>query len=209
MDFIKSFFAHYSAWLKGVLLQFGPWGVFFIGAIDATVPLVPLDPVMVAYVYAQPHLCWLYILLGSAGSALGNMVLYGIGYRGGEALLEKRIAKAKFEKIKKSFEDHEFLALMFPAMLPPPTPFKAIVLTAAAFEMDWHKFLFAIFLGRLARFTILSVLVIVFGPRVIDVSKSLLRQHLGLTLAFIAVVIFLGFLFWSMRKRRASRSVQV
>ena len=35
--------------------------------------------------------------------------------------------------------------------------------SAAAFEMDWHKFLLAIFLGRVARFTILSILVMAFG----------------------------------------------
>jgi len=202
LHFIKTFLAKYSGWLKGVLLPLGPWGVFVIGAVDSAAFLMPLDPIMAAYVYAQPHLAWLYILMGSAGSALGNMVLYGIGYKGGEVLLEKRMPKAKFEKIKKSFEDHEFLALMVPAMLPPPTPYKLIVLSAAAFEMDWHKFLLAIFLGRVARFTILSILVMAFGPQVVNIITNLVTQHLSATLGVVGVALLAGAIIWKLRQRR-------
>jgi membrane protein YqaA with SNARE-associated domain len=192
--------------MKAVLLPLGPWGVFIIGAVDSAAVLMPLDPVMAGFVYAQPHLCWLYILMGSAGSALGNMFLYFVGYKGGEVLLEKRMPRAKFLKIKKSFEDHEFLALMVPAMLPPPTPYKLIVLSAAAFEMDWHKFLLAIFLGRVARFTILSVLVIVFGPQVVGIISNLFKQHLSATLAVIGIALLLGAIIWKLRQRRISEA---
>jgi membrane protein YqaA with SNARE-associated domain len=165
---------------------------------------MPLDPVVASYVFLNPHLCWLYIIMASAGSALGCMVLYVIGYKGGEVLLEKRIPKAKFEKIKKSFEDHEFLALMVPAMLPPPTPYKLIVLSAAAFEMDWHKFLLAIFLGRVARFTILSILVIAFGPQVVSLITTLAKQHLAATLLAFAGIILFVFIFWKLRQKKDS-----
>ncbi len=202
MHFIKTFLTKYSAWLKGALLPLGPWGVFIIGALDSAAVGLPLDPVVAYFVYLKPHLCWLYIFMASAGSALGSMFLYAVGYKGGEVLLEKRMPKAKFEKIKKSFEDHEFLALMFPAMLPPPTPYKLIVLSAAAFEMDWHKFLLAIFVGRVARFTILSVLVIVFGPQVVSIIGVLVKQHLAVTLGVLGAVILLGIVFWKLRQRR-------
>jgi membrane protein YqaA with SNARE-associated domain len=187
-----------------VLLPLGPWGVFIIGAVDSAAFGLPLDPVMAYFVYLKPQLAWLYILMGSAGSALGNLVLYAIGYKGGEVLLEKRMPKAKFEKIKKSFEEHEFLALMVPAMLPPPTPYKLIVLSAAAFEMDWHKFLLAIFLGRVARFTILAILVMVFGEKVVDVIANLVKIHLAATLAVIGGLLLLGVIIWKLRQRRVN-----
>ena len=41
---------------------------------------------------------------------------------------------------------------MFPAMLPPPTPFKLFVLAAAVSEMSFVHFLLAIFCGRVVRF---------------------------------------------------------
>ncbi len=53
---------------------------------------------------------------------------------------------------------------MFPAMLPPPTPFKLFALGAAVAEMSISHFLLAIFLGRTLRFLVLGILVVEFGP---------------------------------------------
>ncbi len=183
-------------------MPLGPWGVLIIAALDSAAVGLPLDPVVAGFVYLKPHLFWLYTLVAAIGSALGSMLLYAIGYKGGEVLLEKRMPKARFEKIKKSFEDHEFLALMFPAMLPPPTPYKLIVLSAAAFEMDWHKFLLAIFLGRVARFTILSILVILFGEQIVSLITVLVKQHLAVTLATIAGAVLVGAVILRLRQKR-------
>jgi membrane protein YqaA with SNARE-associated domain len=201
---IKSFLGHYSAWLKAVLLPLGPWGVLIIGALDSAAVGLPLDPVVATFVYLKPHLFWLYVIMASAGSALGSMILYAVGYKGGEVLLEKRMPKARFEKIKKSFEDHEFLALMFPAMLPPPTPYKLIVISAAAFEMNWHKFLLAIFLGRVARFTILSILVMAFGEQIVNLFGTLFKQHLLATLIGLAGILIMIIMVWKLRQRRSN-----
>jgi membrane protein YqaA with SNARE-associated domain len=177
------------------------WGVFAIAFIDAALVGMPLDAVVGGYVYHQPHLFWLYTLMAATGSAAGSMIIYAIGHKGGEVLLEKRMSPAKFAKIKKSFEDHEFLALMFPAMLPPPTPYKLIVLSAAAFEMDWRRFLFAIFLGRVARFTILSILVMKFGPQIVGLISTLARQHLAATLMGLGVLVLILAVIWKLRAR--------
>ena len=187
----------------------GAWGVFAIGFVDAALFGMPMDAIVGGYVYHQPHLFWLYTLMAAAGSAAGSMIIYVIGHKGGEVLLEKRMSRARFEKIKKSFENHEFLALMFPAMLPPPTPYKLIVLSAAAFEMDWHKFLFAIFLGRVARFTILSVLVMTFGPEVVSLVATLFTHHLHGALVGIAVLVLIGIGFWMRSRRESETAVSV
>ena len=46
--------------------------------------------------------------MASAGSALGSIPLYIIGYLGGEKVLRKRISEERFLKIHRSFERHEF-----------------------------------------------------------------------------------------------------
>jgi membrane protein YqaA with SNARE-associated domain len=191
-----------------VLAPLGAWGVFAIAFIDSALVGMPLDAVVGGYVYHQPHLFWLYTIMAAAGSAAGSMIIYAIGHKGGEVLLEKRIPPAKFAKIKKSFEDHEFLALMFPAMLPPPTPYKLIVLSAAAFEMDWHKFIFAIFAGRVCRFTILSILVMKFGPQIVGLIATLARQHLAATLMGLGILVLLGAVIWKLRSRRMMTASQ-
>ena len=194
-------------WVWGLLAPLGAWGVFAIAFVDAALIGMPTDAVIGGYVFHQPHLFWLFTIMAASGSAAGSMIIYVIGYKGGEVLLEKRMSKARFEKIKKSFENHEFLALMFPAMLPPPTPYKLIVLSAAAFEMDWHKFMFAIFLGRVARFTILSLLVIAFGPEVVSFVATLFTHHLQGALVGIGVLVLIGIALWLRSRREPDSAV--
>jgi uncharacterized membrane protein YdjX (TVP38/TMEM64 family) len=92
---------------------------------------------------------------------------------------------------------------MFPAMLPPPTPFKLFVLAAAAFEMNFGHFLLAIFSGRFVRFVILSLLTMKYGKEVVNVVGNLFRTHLHLMLGVIGAAIAIGFLVRQMRKRRS------
>jgi len=200
---IKHILARYTAFIWATLKPLGSWGVFAIAGIDGSLLGMPLDPVVAGYVYQNPHRFLLYVLMASAGSAVGSIVIYLIGYKGGEVLLEKRMSKAKFEKIKESFDRHEFWALMFPAMLPPPFPFKIVVLAAAAFEMRFTHFLLAIFAGRFIRFLILSLLTMKFGPQVVTVMALLVQKHLIAVLMAAGLVLVLWL--W-VRSRRRQRS---
>jgi membrane protein DedA with SNARE-associated domain len=159
-----------------------------------------MDPLLAYFVYRRPGLFWLYTLMGAAGSALGSVVVYYIGRKGEEVLLEKRIPKQTLQRIRRAFERHEFLALMVPAMLPPPTPFKFFVLTAGGVKMRLDHFLLAIFSGRTLRFTVLSVLTIFFGPQIVTLTANLVRQHLPWVLAVVAI----GLLAWLLWRRRGA-----
>jgi len=164
---------------------------------------LPMDVVVASYVYQDRPRFLLYVLMASAGSALGSIVIYAIGYKGGEELLRKRISPERFEKFHQAFDRHPFWSLMFPAMLPPPTPFKLIVLTAAASEMHFGHFLLAIFFGRCVRFLMLSLLTIRFGPGFIDIAGQVLQKHWALVLGLIAVALA-GWLLM-LRKRAANQ----
>ncbi len=121
-------------------------------ALDGGFIGLPIDAVVAGYVYTDRARFLLYVLMASAGSALGSIVIYVIGYTGGEELLRKRMSPERFEKIHSAFNRHPFWALMFPAMLPPPTPFKLFVLAAAVSEMSFVRFLLAVFCGRVCAF---------------------------------------------------------
>src|SRR6266487_92002 len=92
-----------------------------------------------------------------------------------------------------AFEKHPFWALMFPAMLPPPTPFKLFALGAAVAEMSISHFLLAIFFGRMVRFSLLAFLVMEFGPGVVHTLRVFFSHHFHWVLiaAVAAVVIYL------------------
>lgn len=176
-------------------------------AVDGSFLGMPLDAIFCGYVYTDRKRFLLYVLLASMGSALGSIVWYVIGYAGGEVLLRKRLSPAKFEKIHASFERHEFWALMFPAMLPPPTPFKIVVLAAAGFEMNFWHFLLAIFAGRFVRFLIEALLTLWFGPEVMTLATNLFSHHyLGLLIGL--AMLGAGWLAWRRISRRKSREIK-
>jgi membrane protein YqaA with SNARE-associated domain len=204
---IKHILSRYTAFLWAFLNPLGVWGVFVISAMDGAAIGLPMDVVMAGYVYKNPSLFWLYVIMGAAGSAVGSSVLYWIGYVGGEKVLRKRISAEHFEKIHASFDKHEFWALMFPAMLPPPTPFKLFVLGAAVFEMKFTHFLVAIFAGRFVRFLLLSLLTLKFGPQFVELSGKLFSQHFDWVLVAVAVGLAAWLVWQRNRKSKASEKV--
>jgi len=197
--------ARYTAWIWGLLAPLGIWGVFVVAFADSALLGMPVDAVVAAYVYQHHSRFLLYVVLASLGSALGSVPLYILGYLGGEKVLRKRISEARFLRIHRSFEQHEFWALMFPGMLPPPTPFKAFVLAAAVFEMRFSHFLAAVFAGRFVRFLVLALLTLWFGPQIVGLAGSLFRQHFYWVLGALVGVLFLWLL---LRSRRRAKSLE-
>ena len=92
LNTIKHIFLRYTAFLWALLKPLGAWGVFVIAALDGAALGLPMDPVVATYVYQDRSRFLLYVLMASTGSALGSIVIYGIGYVGGEELLRKRIS---------------------------------------------------------------------------------------------------------------------
>lgn len=164
-----------------------------VAALDGGFFGLPMDAVVAGYVYQAPARFLLYVLMASVGSALGSIVIYVIGYRGGEELLRKRMSPERFEKIHRAFDQHPFWALMFPAMLPPPTPFKLFVLAAAVSEMGFVRFLLAVFSGRMVRFLVLALLTLKFGPDAVRLIGAIFQRHyyVVITLAAAALVAWL------------------
>src|SRR5579864_307938 len=206
MQTIKHILSRYTAFLWALLKPLGIWGVFAIAALDGAAFGLPVDVAVGGYV-SQDHGRWLlYVFMASAGSAIGSLVVYAIGYAGGEELLRKRVSPARFEKLHAAFDEHPFWSLMFPAMLPPPTPFKIFALGAAVAEMRISHFLLAIFAGRMVRFTVLAILVVEFGPGVVHTLRIFFSHHFHWIL--IAAVVALAACLLRRRRRRALQTIQ-
>jgi len=202
---VKQLLAKWTHWILTVLSPLGICGIMGFAFVDAAFLGMPLDAIVGGYVWASPRRFLLLSAMAAAGSALGSIVIYWIGYKGGEVLLVKRIGEARFKKIHASIERHEFLALMVPSMLPPPTPFKLFVLSAGVAEMRFDHFLAAIFFGRFLRFCILSLLVIRFGPETVGFFGHMVHDHARLAIAIVATAALIGWWVWWLRKRRGQR----
>jgi len=203
---LKHLLNKWTLLILALLKPLGIWGVMGFAAVDAALLGMPLDAIVAGYAYSHPRLFLLYAAMAAAGSALGSSLIYMIGYKGGEVLLVKRIGQKRFDKIRASFERHEFWAVMLPSMLPPPTPFKLFVLSAGVAEMSFGHFLTAIFFGRFIRFSVVSLIVIRYGPWILDFVGSAFHHHLRYTIAILAAGILIGWWIVRLRKRRSRRA---
>ena len=187
-----------------VLIPLGPWGVFTIALIDAAAFGIPMDPVIAAFVYGDPRRTFLYAIMGAIGSAIGSTVPYAIGYKGGEAFLVKKIGQKRFDRIHGNTEKYGELGLIVACIMPPGFPFKLFVFSAGIAEMTYIRFLLSIFAGRLARVLILAALTIRFGPQIVSLTGTLVKQHLVATLLGAAALALVIFLFSRRRSRNAA-----
>lgn len=207
MKSIKTFLTKYTVFLWAIMKPLGIWGVFLAGFLDSAFIGLPVDVVVATYVYTDRTKLILYIVMASAGSSIGSLVMYWIGYKGGNALLRKRMSPERLQRIEAAFSKRQFLALMIPAMLPPPTPFKLFELAAAAFEMPVGKFLLSIFTGRCIRFLVISLFTLYFGPQFVHWSGALFHHHFK----WIAAVVVLAGVIWYLltRKKPGSLAAEV
>lgn len=201
---LKAILAKYQH-LLALLLPWGPWGVLAIAALDSAAFGMPLDFVVAQFVWADKSRFLLYCFMGALGSALGSLPIYAIGYKGGEELLVKRVGQARFDKVHARFEKSEFLTLALPAMLPPPTPFKLFVLGAGVAEMSLWRFLLGIFSGRFARFLILSLLTLKFGPEVVN---FIMHGHAKAKLIILGIAVAGVLIWWMVRRSKAVETVE-
>lgn len=191
--------------IVALLKPLGIWGVVGFAAVDASFLGMPLDAIVAGYSYADPHRLLLYSLMAAIGSAVGSIPIYLIGYKGGEVLVVKRVGQWRFDKIRMSFERHGILAIAVPSMLPPPTPFKLFVLSAGVAEMSFYKFLGAIFAGRFMRFSLVSLIVIRYGPQILGFAGGMVHNHLRYLIAAVAAAALVGWWVWRARRLRVAR----
>ena len=211
--FLKVPWAKFGAWLLrtklwivAVLKPFGIWGLLGLSLADsAAIPLPFLDPLVVSYGVGNHAKAILYCFAAALGSAMGSMVPYYLGRAGGELFLLKRINRARYERMRDRFEKQEFLAIMLPAMCPPPMPVKLFELGAGVFEMRAHSYFLAVLSGKFLRFLIESILVIVYGPAILTEALHVFHTHLNVALGFIGIMVLI-LLVWALRRAFDKRS---
>jgi membrane protein YqaA with SNARE-associated domain len=186
------------------LAKFGIWGMGALALLDSSTLPVPMDAFLAFSVWNDKPRFWLYCIAAAVGSAIGGLLPYGLGRAGGELFLLKRINRARYERMRARFERQEFLAMMIPSMLPPPTPWKAFVFAAGVFEMRIVPFMLAVFCGRMVRWLILSLLVLKLGPGAVDV----VAHHSLSVVAVVGILAVGGFAWWWFRKKRIEQPIE-
>ena len=197
--------------MLAALKPLGVWGIGGLAVIDSSTIPVPIDALLIDYVANDHKRFLLYCFMAAFGSAIGSMLPYYLGRAGGELFLLKRINRTRYEQMRDRFEKQEFLAIMVPAMMPPPMPVKLFEFAAGVFEMKPLWFFSAILVGKLIRFLIWAIITITYGPAILGTITRTIHAHRHYVL-WVSGLVMLLLLVYVLRKvfdRRRGTSLPV
>jgi membrane protein YqaA with SNARE-associated domain len=187
---------HLPHWLQAAVASSGGLGLFLIGFLDSTFLPFPSvnDLLLMDLSVIAPSRMAYYAIMSTLGSVLGCVLLYYIARKGEQAAFHDKAGK-RAAGIRHWIQRYGFLSLLFAALLPPPTPFKAFVIAAGALGMALRPFVVALLLARAVRFFGEGYFAIRYG----QYAVQLLAQHklvfiIGTILSVITLYVVLHLL---------------
>jgi membrane protein YqaA with SNARE-associated domain len=180
-----------NAVLMATLKPLGVWGLGGLAFIDSGLFPLPttMDGVVIGYVASDHRKFLLYVVMAAGASALGSLFPYYVGRAGGELFLLKRINRQRYENLRDRFERQEFMAIMIPAMMPPPMPIKLFEFAAGVFEMKPLLFAIAIFSGKFVQFLVCALITVFYGPEIAHTVRHTAHEHPAVLLGIVGVAV--------------------
>jgi membrane protein YqaA with SNARE-associated domain len=197
--------AKVTAWIQAFALSIGGPGLFVIAFLDSSFLSFPEvnDLLIVLMVVRHPERMLLYATLATLGSIAGCLALYFVGRRGGEALLRRRFSGGNVERASALMRKYGAMALIVPALLPPPAPFKIFVLMGGVANIPLQTFIWSIAFGRGVRYFGEGVLAVMYGQQALDY----IHENGKIVALALGVLVFAGGVAYYVWKRRYNTSV--
>jgi membrane protein YqaA with SNARE-associated domain len=181
--------------------ELGGVGLFIIALLDSSFLSFPQvnDLLIIVLSTKYPERMPYYAAMTTVGSIIGCYLLYGVARRGGEVFLRKRLKGPYVDRAIALYQRHGLLAVVVPALLPPPVPFKVFVLLAGAAAVSPVRFGLAVGIGRGIRYFGQGYLAVLYGEQAAEFMKQY-GAELGIGLALTAILIGVAVFF--LRKRK-------
>lgn len=190
--------------LRAWATDLGGFGLFLLAFGDSSFLSFPqVNDVLIVFMSVRrPDMMVWYAAMSTTGSVLGSTLLFYVGRRGGEAFLRRRFKARHLERGLRFYARFGVFAILVPALLPPPTPMKMLVLLAGTSGLRLSQFVMAITLGRAVRYFGTGYLALLYGERALDILREYGAQA-GIALAVLVVAAGLAAYVW--RRRRQAR----
>jgi len=185
--------------IEALALTLGGPGLFLIAYLDSSFLSFPQanDLLIIWMVLKRQHLMLLYASLATLGSLAGCLTIYLLARKGGEAFVRRRFREGHIERGLGLFRKYGVLAIIVPALLPPPAPFKMFVLLAGVAGVPPLKFTLATLVGRGVRYFAIGFLTLWYG----EAAIAFLTTHGRVTSLVVVGLVVLGAAGWYWRQR--------
>lgn len=171
--------------------QAGLW-LFIIAFLESSVFPVPPDALLIALGLSQPHRAMKWASICLAGSVLGGMAGYFIGFQFMEVIGNKILTiyhlQDKYLLVKDLYDKYDAWAVATGGFT--PLPYKLFTITAGAFKIDFITFTLASIASRGGRFFLISLLIRLFGRRV----RLFIEKYFNLCTIVFFVFLIGGYL---------------
>jgi len=162
----------------------GVTALFLLAFAESSFFPIPPDILLIAMALIRPEMAFKLALVCAAGSVLGGMFGYFIGWAGGRPLLHKLFSPAKIQFVKDAFEKYEVWAIAVAGFT--PIPYKVFTLSAGTFEIPFKPFALVSAVSRSARFFLVAGAIYLWGESV----KHMILKYLNwFSIIFMALLI--------------------
>jgi LPXTG-motif cell wall-anchored protein len=191
-----------TAWITAFAISIGGVGLFVIGFLDSSFLSFPEinDLLVIVMVTHHPHRMLYYATMATLGSIAGCLALYFVARKGGEGLVQKRFKGGTIEWGTNLMRKYGAMALLVPALLPPPAPFKIFVLLAGVAAVPVRTFVLAIAVGRGVRYFGEGFLAILWGEQAMQYMSENGRT-VGVWFGGLVVLAGAGYYLWKKRRK--------
>jgi len=163
--------------------------LFLIAFAESSFFPVPPDVLLIAMVLADDRRWIRFSLICLAGSVLGGMAGYLIGYAFWQAtsgfFFQYVFSVETFERVRHLFQQYDFWAVFAAGFT--PIPYKVFTIASGVWAIHFPVFVLASVLSRGGRFFLVAGLLRIFGPKI----KSFIDRYFNL-LTIVFVVLLIG-----------------
>jgi membrane protein YqaA with SNARE-associated domain len=165
----------------------GTRALFAIALAESSFFPIPPDVLLLALCVGAPPKSFRFAFVCSAGSVIGGMLGYAIGYGAWHAVddffLTYVFSQASFNKVQQLYQGNAFLAILTAAFT--PIPYKVFTVAAGVFDVSFWTLIVASVVGRSARFFMVAGAIYLYGAQV----KAWIEKYFDwLTWAFLILL---------------------
>jgi membrane protein YqaA with SNARE-associated domain len=192
--------------LLNYLITYGALGLFTLALLDAAfLPLPSLtDAMLFVLAASRPEWMLIYAGLVTLGTTIGCIALYKVSERAGYRALA-RFPADKRARVKEWIDRYDLFTILLANLIPPPFPFKLVVITAGVFRFNFLRFIIAIAVGRAVRSLIEAYIAARYGER----AEEIFAQYYPLIALILAALIAVGLIAKLLHHRRKAQSASV
>lgn len=184
------------SWLYNKMISWSahrhaPWYLAAVSFTESSFFPIPPDVMLISMGLAKPAHAWRYALITTICSVLGGIFGYCIGMYA-ITILQPWLSMSSFdqtyEQVLAWFQQYGIWILFIAAFIS-PVPYKIFTIAAGALHMALLPFILISWIGRGARFYIVSACMYFFGERLHGQIQRYI-DHIAWVILFLFILVF-------------------